>query len=71
MEGNRDIIFTSRDSRNISGDYSRIGNPGLNKEFLSPKSDTTSNVLSCTDNIETFDTHVHGSATQERNLESS
>ena len=30
-----------------------------------------SEFLSCTGSIEKFDTHVHGSATQERNLESS
>ena len=32
--------------------------------------DTTSNVLSCTDNDDKFDTLFHGSTTQERNLES-
>ena len=43
----------------------------MNKEVWIPRRDTTSNVLSCTDNIEKFDTLVHGSTTQERNLESS
>ena len=38
---------------------------------MDPRSDTTSNVLSCTDNIEKFDTLVHGSMNQERNLGSS
>ena len=71
VEGNRNIICTSRDSRNIRGNHSRIGTLGVNKEVLSPRSNTTPNVLSCTDNIEKYDTHVHGSATQERNLESS
>ena len=33
--------------------------------------DTTSNVLSCTENVEKFDTIVHSSITQESNLESS
>ena len=33
--------------------------------------DTTSNVLSCTDNVKKFDTLLHSSTTQERNLESS
>ena len=43
----------------------------MNEEVWSPRNNTTSNVLSCTDNIEKFDTLVHGSTTQERNLESS
>ena len=45
-----------------------IGNPGVNKDIFSPSSDTTSNFLSCTGSINKFDTHVHGSATQESNL---
>ena len=69
MESNRNIICTSQDSRNISGVHSRIVTPGMNKEIWSPRSDTTSNVLSCTDNIEKLDTLVHGSTTQERDLE--
>ena len=40
----------------------------MNKEILSPRSNTTSNTLSCMDNIEIFDNIVHGSTTQERNL---
>ena len=43
----------------------------MNKYVFSSRSDTTSNVLSCTGKIEKFDTHVHGAATHERNLESS
>ena len=70
MEGNKKIICTSRDSRNIRGDHSRIVTSGVNKDIWSPRSNMTSNVLSCTDNIEKFDTHVHSSATQEKNLES-
>ena len=71
VESNRKIICTSRDSRNIRGDHSRIGNLGVNKDVGSSRSDTTLNVLSCTDNVNKFDTLVHGSTTQERNLESS
>ena len=71
MGGNRNIICTSLDSRNSMGNHSRIGNPGVNKDILSPSSNKTSNLLSCTGSIEKFDTHVHGSDTQERNLESS
>ena len=72
VESNRKIICRSSDSRNIRGDrISRIDTPGVNKEIWSPRSDTTSNVLSCTDNIEKLDILVHGSTTQERNLESS
>ena len=67
--GDRNIICSSRDSRNSMGNHSRIGTPGVKKYVFSPISDTNSNLLSCTGNIEKFDTHVHGSATQERNLE--
>ena len=49
--------------------HSRIGTPGVNTYFFSPRSDTTSNLLSCTGSIEKFDTYVYGYATQERNLE--
>ena len=69
--GNRNIICTSLDSRNSMGNHSSIGTPGANKDIFSPRSDTTSNVLSCTDNIEKFDTLVQSSTTQESNLESS
>ena len=68
---NRRIICTSGDSRNIRGNHSRIETPGENEEIWSPRSNITSNALSCTDNVKKFDTLVHGSTTQERNLESS
>ena len=67
--GNRNIICPSRDIRNSMGNHSRIGTPGVNKEVFSPRSDTTSNVLSCTDNVKKFDTLIHGSRNQERNME--
>ena len=44
-----------------------IDTPGVNEDIWSVI-DTTSNVLSCTDNDEKFDTLVHSSTTQERNL---
>ena len=69
MGCNKNIICTSLDSRNSMGDHSRIGTPGVNKDIFSPRSDTTSNLLSCMGSIEKFDTHVHGYETQERNLE--
>ena len=69
--GNRNIICTPLDSRNSVGNHSRIGTPGVNTDIFNPSRDTTSNLLSCTGSIEKFDTHVHGSATQERNLDSS
>ena len=62
--GNMNIICTFRDSRNSTGNHSRIRTPGVNKDIFSPISDTTSNLLSCTVSIEKFDTHVHRSATQ-------
>ena len=63
------IISTPSDSRNISGNrISRIDTPGVNKDILSVF-DTTSNVLSDTNNVKKFDTSVHRSTTQERNLE--
>ena len=59
------------DSRTIRGEHiSRIDTPGVNKDIWSVI-ETASNVLSFTDNIEKFDTIVHSSTTQERNLESS
>ena len=67
--GNRKIMCTSLDSRNSVVNHIRIGTPGVNKDIFSPSSDTTSNLLSCTGSIEKFGTHVHGSATQERNLD--
>ena len=71
MGGNRNIICTSLGSRNSMGNHSRIGTLGVNKDIFSPSSDTNSNLLSCTGSIEKVDAHVHISATQERNLESS
>ena len=68
MESNRKIICTSRDSRNIRGNHTKIKTPGVNKDVVSPRSDATSNVLSCTGNVEKLDTLVHSSTTQERNL---
>ena len=68
VEGNMRIIFTSRDSRNSRGNHSRIGTPGVNEYVFSPRSDTTLTVLICTGNVKKFDTLVHGSTTQERNL---
>ena len=52
------------------GNHSRIGTPGVNKDIFSPNHDTTSNLLIYTGKIEPFDTHVHRSATQERNMDS-
>ena len=64
-------ISTPSDSRNISGDHiSRIDTPGVNKDVWGVI-DKTSNVLSGTDNVEKFGTHVQRSTTQESNLESS
>ena len=71
VESNRKIICTSSDSGNIRGNRTSKDTPGVNEDVFSPRSDTTSNVMSCTGNIEKFDTPVHGSRTQERNLESS
>ena len=65
------FICTSRDSTSVRGDLSRIGTPGVKKEIWSPRSDTTSNVLSCTENVHEFDTLVHSATTQKSNLESS
>ena len=71
VKSNNRIICTPRDIRNIRGEHiSRIDTPGVNEDIWSVI-DTTSNVLSCTDNVEKFDTIVHSSTTQERNLESS
>ena len=53
----------------IREDHSRIGTPGVKKEIWSPRSETTANVMSCTDNVENFDTLVHVSTTHERNLD--
>ena len=65
------IICTPSDSRNIKGGHiSRIDTPGVNEDIWSVIN-TTSNVLSCMDNVKKFDTINHSSTTQERNLESS
>ena len=65
------IICTPSNSRNISGNHiSRIDTPGVNKDIWGVI-DTTSNVLSGTDNVDKFDTIVQRSTTQERNMESS
>ena len=67
----RNIICTSLNSRNSVGGRSRIRTPGVNKYILSPIRDTDSKFLSCTGIIEKFNTHVHVSVTQERNMYSS
>ena len=65
------IISKPSDSRNIHRNrISRIYTPGVNKDIWSVI-DTTLNGLSCTDKVDKFDTLIHGSMTQERNLESS
>ena len=69
MKINNRIICTPSDSRNISGEHiSRIDTPGVSEDIWSVV-DTTSNVLSCTNNVDKSDTVVHSSTTQERNLE--
>ena len=71
VESNRKIICTLSDSRNIGRNHiSSIENPRVNKEILHIY-DTTSNVLSYTDNVKKFNTLVYGSTTQERTMESS
>ena len=56
--------------RNISGNgISSIDTPGANK-YIWSVIDTTSNVLSDTNNVEKFDTSVQSSTNQERNLKS-
>ena len=52
------------------GCISRIDTPGMKKNVWGVIN-TTSNLMSDTDNVEKFDTLVHSSTTQERNLESS
>ena len=52
------------------GNNSSIVTPGVKNYVFSPRSDTTSNLMSCTGSIDKFDTHIHGSTNQERNLES-
>ena len=70
VKSNNMIICTPSDSINIRGEHiSRINTPGVKKDIWSVI-DMTSNMLSCTDNVKKFDTIVHSSTTQERNLES-
>ena len=65
------IIRTPSDSRKISGNrISMIDIPGMNK-YVWSVIDTTSNVLSDTNNVKKFDTSVQRSTTQSRNMESS
>ena len=69
VKRNNRIICTPSDSRNNRGEHvSRIDTPGVNEDIWNVI-DRTSNVLSCTDNVEKFDTIFHSSTTQERNLE--
>ena len=68
MKSMNRIISTLSDSRNIRGRrISRIDTPGVNKKVWGVI-DTNSYVLSDTDSVEKFDTHVQLSTTQERNL---
>ena len=63
VKRNNRIIYTPSDSRNIRGEHiSRIDTPGLNEDIWSIIN-TTSNILSCKDNVEKFDTIVHSSTT--------
>ena len=71
VKSNNRIICTQSDSKKIRGEHiSRIDTPGVNADIWSVI-DTTPNVLSCTNNADKFDTIVHSSTTQEKNLESS
>ena len=71
VKSTKRIIIMPSDSRNIRGNHtSRIDTPVVNKDVWGVI-DTTSNVLSCTDNVKKFDSIVQSSTTQERNLESS
>ena len=65
------IMSSPSDVRNTRGNsISRIDTPGM-KTNVWGVINTTSNLMSDTDNVEKFDTLVHSSTTQERNLESS
>ena len=65
---NRNILnYTSTDMTIQS--HSRIGTPGVNEGVFSPSRNTTSSFAKWTGNIEPSDTFVHGSETQERNLD--
>ena len=64
VKRNNRIICTQRYIRNIRGEnISRIDTPGVNEDIWSVI-DTNSNVLSCTENVQKFDTPVHSSTTQ-------
>ena len=64
VKSNNRIICKPSDSRNIRREHiSRIDTPEANKVIWSVI-DTTSNVLSCTENVEKFDTLIHSSMTQ-------
>ena len=65
---NRNILYCTSPDRTIRN-YSRIGTPGVNEGVFSPSRNTTSGFTKWTGNIEPSDTSVHGSATQERNLD--
>ena len=71
MKRTNRIISTPSDSgNNIRNFIIRIDTPGVNK-YVWGVIDTTSNVLSDTDNVEKLDTSVQSSKTQESNLEPS
>ena len=68
---NRNILnYMSPGSRNIWRNNSWIWNPRVNEGILSPSCDLTktSSLRGCTGSIKPLDTSIHGSATQERNL---
>ena len=65
---NRNILYCTSPDR-TSRNYSRIGTPGVNEGVFSPSRNTNSGFTKWTGNIEPSDTSVHGSATQERNLD--
>ena len=67
---NKNILnCTSPDSRNFLRNHSRIGTQGVNEGVLSTSRNTTSILRIWTGNIDPSDTSVHGSTTQERNLD--
>ena len=65
---NRNILHFTLPDRTIQN-YIRIGTPGVNGGVISPSCSTTSSFSKWTENIEPSKTSVHGSATQERNLD--
>ena len=66
---NKDILNCTSPNKTIWRNHSRIGTPVVNKGVFSPSRNTTSSFAKWTGNIETSDTSVHGSATQESNLD--